>query len=335
MQHLKVFGKADVQALTQVRRFETRIGERVQVVAEPAAWEQELAQSGARFAVVGVVENIGMRANLEAGEYHPLFHQFLPAFLNLQSNDFLEGDDILVLGYLDFTGLSQVIEANAHTTEERAQAYRHATVQVDDALEHLVKIIAQYDIVPVVIGGGQNNAYPLLKGCAKGFVQSGLLPLAQVNAISVSTQAGYGPTEGRHSNNAFRYAEEDGYLEKFCLVGLKENLLTQNTWVDIVNNPFADCMTYEDLFVHEKRSVRQAVLHAIDFTEEAPCGINIHSHYLLHQQADAIRLFVALAATHARPAYLLVSEGLHAYTPAENTGRRAALLVYDFVKELE
>jgi formiminoglutamase len=69
--------------------------------------------------------------------------------------------------------------------------------------------------IPVVIGGGHNNAYPLLKGAAKGLQQAQQTPLPQINCINLDAHTPVtGPEEGRHSGNAFRYAESDGFLQK-------------------------------------------------------------------------------------------------------------------------
>src|SRR5262249_14979332 len=155
-----------------------------------------------------------------------------------QSNDFLSGEEILLLGHFDFGDLGRLIEANAHDKEERMQAYRHAVISIDEEVESLVKMITGHEKIPVVIGGGHNNAYPLIKGAAKGLYKAGLIPLAQINAINLDAHTDFRPSEGRHSGNAFRYAEEDGYLQKYCIIGVHENYLQQNTWLDIVNNPF-------------------------------------------------------------------------------------------------
>ncbi|MGF1948884.1 arginase family protein, partial [Enterococcus gallinarum] len=80
-----------------------------------------------------------------------------------------------------------------------------------------------------------NNAYPCIKGAAKGWHKAGVLEIAQINAVNLDAHADYRAMEGRHSGNAFRYAEEDGYLEKYCVIGLHENYITQNVWMDMVN----------------------------------------------------------------------------------------------------
>ena len=92
--------------------------------------------------------------------------------------------DVLLLGRL-VTEIEALIESNAHNFEEKVYAYRHAVNQVDEAVEPLIKLITQYNKIPIAIGGGHNNAYPLIKGAAKGLYKSGQIPLASINCINL------------------------------------------------------------------------------------------------------------------------------------------------------
>src|SRR4051812_32615966 len=126
MQLLKVYSKQDILAHTRIRRFETRIGETIQHLADANNIEQSLQQSNARFVVFGVPENIGVKGNEGSGCAAAVWQPFLSVFLNIQSNDFFEGSDVLLLGHLDFSELTDLIESNAHDYDEKLQAYRHA-----------------------------------------------------------------------------------------------------------------------------------------------------------------------------------------------------------------
>jgi len=348
MQHLKIYSKQDVLALTKLRRFETKLGEHIQVLADTKNIEQSIEKSSAKFVLVGVPEDIGVKANLGIGGADSAWVPFLQAFLNIQSNDFIQGDDVLLIGHLDFSEMAAVIENNAQGAEERIEAYRHAVHTVDDEVEHLVKLITQYNKVPIVIGGGHNNAYGCIKGAAKGLYKTGVIPIAEINAINLDAHSDYRPAEGRHSGNAFRYAEEDGYLEKYCVIGLQENYLPQNVWVDIVNNPFIDIITYEDIFLHEKRNFLQAVAHATGFTEDTYCGIELDLDIIEHALSSAAspvgvtpalaRQYVFLAAADSKVAYLHICEGASQLSDGRKdagTGKLISYLVSDFIKAVE
>lgn len=347
MKHLHIYTKEDLLSVVRIRRFETKLGERMQVAKHPNDVLASIQSSSAKYVLVGVPEEIGVKANSGQGGAHTAWVPFLDSFLNLQSNDFLGGEEILLLGHFNFDEVARLIEENAHDYEERLDAFRHAVNTIDDAVEQVVQIITQCKKIPIVIGGGHNNAYPCIKGAAKGWHKAGAIPLAQINVVNLDAHADYRPMEGRHSGNAFRYAEEDGYLSKYCVIGLHENYIPQNSWIDLVNNPFMDCITYEDIFVHEKRTWLQAIAHANGFTQDSVCGIEIDLDAIQNTLSSAMspsgisaaqaRQFVHFSAADHKVAYLHISEGivqradgLHDGT----TGKLISYLVTDFIKAM-
>jgi formiminoglutamase len=345
MQHLKVYNKQDVLSLTRIRRFETKLGERVQVLPSAVDVATSIAQSNAKYVLFGIAEDLGVKANLGTGGADTVWIPFLQSFFNIQSNDFFDGGEILVVGHFDFGDLEYLIDTTAKGDEEKIEAYRHAVNTIDDEVEHLVKIITEHKKIPIAIGGGHNNAYPLIKGAAKGWYKAGAIPLAQLNCINLDAHADYRAMEGRHSGNSFRYAEEDGYLQKYCIVGLQENYLPQNIWMDIVNNPFIDCITFEDIFLHEKRTFMQATAHATSFTEDTLCGVEIDVDTIQNTLSSACtpigipaiqaRQFVSFVAADAKPAYLNISEGATRLSDGRtdnSTGKLISYLVSDFIK---
>ena len=347
MQHFRFYNKQDILSLTRLRRFETKLGERLHYVNHPAELEAFLANSPAKFVLFGIPEDIGIRANSGIAGSESAWLSFLQSFLNIQSNDFCSGDDIILAGHFDFGDILHLVEHTARTDDEKLEAYRHAVGTIDEEVEKLAKIITSSQKIPIAIGGGHNNAYPLIKGSAKGWHKAGKLPLAQINCINLDAHSDYRPLEGRHSGNAFRYAEEDGYLQKYCIVGLHENYLPQNIWIDIVNNPFIDCITYEDIFLHGKRSFMQAVMHATGFTEDTLTGIEVDLDAVQNALSSAsspsgisplhARQYVSMAAADAKPAYLHICEGAARLADGRtdtSTGKLVSYLVSDFVKAM-
>ena len=345
MKHLKSYTKQDILNLTKLRSFETKIGEQIQYVEDSNALETAIANSSVRYVLLGIPEDIGVLANDGIGGADTSWPSFLQSFLNIQSNDFLSGEEILLLGYFDFSDIKKLIEKNAITKEEKINAYKHAVLTIDEAVEDIIKIITTHNKIPIVIGGGHNNAYPLIKGAAKGLHKADLIPLAQINCINVDAHADFRPMEGRHSGNAFRYAEEDGYLQKYCVMGIHENYIPENVWIDMVNNPFIDCITYEDIFIHEKRNFSQTVLHAINFTDDTYTGIELDMDAITNTLSSAVtpcgissiqaRQYITLAAKHTKPAYLHICEGATQLINGQKdalTGKLISYVVSDFIK---
>ena len=347
MKHFKFYSKEDILSLTKVRRFETKMGERLQYLKSGEEWPEVIQQSSAKYVIIGIPEDFGVKANYGTGGTDTAWLSFLSAFLNTQSNDHLPGDNILLLGHFDFGDVKFLIENNAYNDEEKVNAYRHAIHIIDEEVENLVKVIASAKKIPVIIGGGHNNAYPIIKGVAKGLHKAELIPLSQINCINLDAHTDYNVADGRHSGNGFRYAEEDGYLGKYCMIGLHENYITQNVLMDIHNNPFLDYISYEDIFVHERKNFIQAVAHATGFTEDSYTGIELDLDCVEHVLSSAstpsgitpllARKYVTFAAQDAKVAYLHVCEGSTQLADGRkdaSTGKLISYLVSDFVKEL-
>jgi formiminoglutamase len=343
--HFKSYSKQDILSLVRLRRFETRLGERLEVVSDTSDVAGSLRGLQARYVIFGIPEDIGVQANLGVAGTTTAWLSFLQSFLNIQSSDFIEADQVALIGHFDFGDIQFLIDRNAYTEEEKIEAYRHAVKTIDDEVEGLVKQIVAIGKIPIAIGGGHNNAYPLIKGSAKGLHQAQKLPLPQINCINLDAHTDYRPAEGRHSGNAFRYAEDDGFLQKYCVIGIHENYLPQNIWMDIVNNPFIDCITFEDIFIHEKRSFRQAVSHAIEFTDDTFTGIeldldcieNVLSSACTPSGVSAVqaRQYMNLSAAHTKPAYVHICEGaarLASGKTSDMTGKLISYLVSDFIK---
>src|SRR5689334_13285060 len=135
MKHFKAYTRQDVLKHTKLRRFVTRVGERIHVADNKLDIAQSLATSSCKYVLFGIPEDIGIRANMGLGGADTAWDPFLSAFLNIQSNDFFSGDEVLLLGHFDFSEMKMLIEQNAYDADEKMDAYRHAVITIDDEVE--------------------------------------------------------------------------------------------------------------------------------------------------------------------------------------------------------
>ena len=98
MKHFKFYNKQDILYLTKIRRFETKLGEMVQVIDDQNNLEKSLNDTISKYVLIGIPEDIGVRANGGVGGADTAWLPFLQSFFNIQSNDFLLGDEVLVMG---------------------------------------------------------------------------------------------------------------------------------------------------------------------------------------------------------------------------------------------
>ena len=83
MRYFKFYNKQDLLSVTKVRRFETKIGERLQVINDSNNHEKSLANTTAKFVILGIPEDLGVKANCGIGGSDTVWIPFLTSFLNI------------------------------------------------------------------------------------------------------------------------------------------------------------------------------------------------------------------------------------------------------------
>src|SRR4051812_6769068 len=96
-----------INSLVRHRDGETKLGERVKVLGSL----NELSLSSGRFVLLGIPEDVGVRANMGTGGTHTLWEPALQAILNIQNTDTCKGEDLIVLGAFDFSAWLKVSES--------------------------------------------------------------------------------------------------------------------------------------------------------------------------------------------------------------------------------
>lgn len=338
--HFRFYKRPDILNITNLRRFETKIGECLQTVNDTL--QEALLNTKARFVLLGIPEDIGVLADDGTGGADTAWMSFLRAFCNLQSTDVFSGEEIMALGHFDFSDIKALISANAKSQEELIDACRHAVANIIDIeAEEIIKQVSAAGKIPVIIGGGHNNTYPLIKGMSKSLYKAGKLRNGKLNIINADAHAHYSVMEGRHSNNSLRYAKEEGFLNKYAIVGLQENANSQGMIDELYSNINIQYFTCEDIFVREKLNFRQALMQAVSFTEDAPAGIELDLDTIEQEGAGSgftalhARQYVSFMAAYSAAVYLHIcgSCSQTANGLGNNLqGKFIASLVSDFIK---
>jgi formiminoglutamase len=343
--HLKVYTKEYIAQLTRKRIGETKLGECVQTI-HSSAIKKELEKSSARFVLLGLPEDIGVRANYGRGGTYSAWQPALNNVLNIQSNDFLKGDALLVLGHVNFEDLMKQAEALDLKTKQGIKTIRDLVSEADKRVVDSIKLIAASGKIAIIIGGGHNNSFGSIKGTAQGLFESGKIKQARINVINSDAHADLRALEGRHSGNGFSYAFKEGFLNRYAVVGLHENYNSQNTLNGFKKySKQIQYSFFEDIFIREKLSFKEAVAKAAEFTKDSYCGIeldmdtiqNIPSSAKTSSGISAIqaRQFVSWCAQNRKIAYLHIAEAapVLSHIKTDNkTGKLIAYLITDFVK---
>ena len=100
MKHIEIYTQKDILQFTRKRSNETKFGEDVIVINDAKHWEKELQNPDCKFVLLGIPEDIGVRANYGRGGAHTAWKPALESFLSQQSNAFLNAKQCLVLGHV-------------------------------------------------------------------------------------------------------------------------------------------------------------------------------------------------------------------------------------------
>lgn len=333
MVNFRIATRSYIDGHTNKRAGETKLGEKVACV-HSEDWEDELKNNSAKFVLLGIPEDIGVRANYGVGGTHTLWEPVLKAILNVQHTDKLNGERLLILGAFDFSDLMKKAE------NKDADELRELVPEVDAAVTPIIRKIVHAGKVPMIIGGGHNNAFPILHGASQALG-------GPINCMNLDAHSDYRKMEGRHSGNGFRYAKTKGYLKKYAVIGLHENYNAQNIIDEFAVGEDLHCSFYEDIFIRNKLSFIQGIRDAIVHTSGSKTGVELDIDCIEYALASAAtpvgitalqaRQFVQTCADFSDIAYLHIPEGAIKLRNGKediNTAKLVAYLLTDFMKAI-
>jgi formiminoglutamase len=336
--HIIIYHRNSLQTDIAFRAGETKLGENL-CFLEPGESLLDLksyAKKGIRFALLGIPESIGVEANLGKCCTDNAWPVFLNFFLNIQSNRFLKGNHILCLGHIDTLELNKAAASLDRTGPDKTQQMRALCSRLDDRVSAVIEKVISSSLIPVIIGGGHNNAYPIIKGTARA-----LGARKGINCINCDPHADFRPLEGRHSGNSFSYAVQEGYLSRYFIFGLHENYNPESALKAIDQNKH---VAYS--FFEPRADLGDQINKAVAFFRNSnqPVGIEVDLDSIVDMptsavtpsglSVDDVRFFIRETASKLRAAYLHLPEGAPASDSREEekVGKSLAYLVTDFIK---
>lgn len=332
MDRLQIYTQDEILKLVNIRPGETKLGEKVQVYRHHAvetAKEEDinlagLQNSSAKFVLLGIPEDIGVRANYGTGGTASAWPAALKALLNIQSNPFLTGEEILVLGHFDI----------AEPLDQSVAALRSKTAAIDLLVYPVIQLIVAAGKIPIVIGGGHNNAFPMIWGTSLALQQA-------LNVVNIDAHADLrNPEEGRHSGNGFSHALAMGYLRQYRIFGLHQNYVNQTLPEFLANHADLQACYFEDLLQQASVSHGWSSFVA-DLDSPVGLEIDLDSIENVLSSASSPSGFALndirnlLLRNTKKWSYLHICEGaikLANGREDSSTGKTIAYLVTDFVK---
>jgi formiminoglutamase len=332
MAKLQVYDRAKVNSMFQEREHETKWGQSIQLIEDASRWQEELQSSMASYVILGLPEDIGIRGNFGKPGADKTFELAISSLLNIQQNKFQDAHKVLLLGHIDFS------EEMKRSKTMNVEDLRALCAEIDHAVYPIVQSIIASGKKLIAIGGGHNNAYPLLKG-------SSLALGSTLNCINIDPHTDYRINEGRHSGNGFRFAKDEGYLHKYGVFGLHENYNAENILLEIEKDPSIQYITFEDIAIRKRFPMELALNSMVIFLQKHPCGIELDMDSIIDYPTSAVtstgwntteaRSILHQCSTLLSSVYLHITEGSLGLASEHECSAKAkyiAYLVSDFIK---
>ncbi|RZJ68203.1 MAG: arginase [Flavobacterium sp.] len=339
MEKLIPLRAGDLAKMTRHRSGEIRFGEKMLTVPKSADALSFMANCDAEFVLFGIPEDIGIRANSGRPGAASAWQNALESIANIQHNRFCKGDGILVLGHLNLSDEMQKAEKLDFNDIEDRVSMSKIVQDIDKEVSHIMFSIIKAGKIPIVIGGGQNNAYGNIKGTA-------LAKGKPINAVNFDSQSDFRILEGRHNGNAFHYAFEEGFLKKYFIFGLHENYVSKNVLQNIKKlDERVQYTTYDEIAIRAEKFFDKEMERALEFVGNETFGIEVDLDAIPDVASSTMtysgfsvrkaRQFVHYFATQEHAAYLHICEGAPDLGDEKNKhliGKLIGYLLTDFIK---
>jgi formiminoglutamase len=232
---------------TNARVGEKRIGEVLN-----CDWRNE----NVHYVILGVSESIGPQSNFGRAGAEKAFEAFLGTFCNMQLSSSIQPNTFAILGEIKCLAGFPGIDSSREWVSE-----------LDDFIFETLFTVVESGKIPIVIGGGHNNAYSLIK----------LLNTRskEVAVVNMDAHADCRKLEGRHSGNSFSYAVEEGLLKKYSVFGLHRAFNNQEMIQYLVDRNISH-QFFED-YVFRNENFEQSVQNYLK---------ELNNHFLVGVELD-------------------------------------------------
>ena len=290
------FSQSELSIYHTTREGEKRIGDTILSMSDA---------SNAKFIILGISESIGPLANRGNEGAENAFESFLPSFLSMQ--DFNHG--CACIGNVTWIGADKELI--------------------------LLRDYVHLQQIPIVIGGGHNNALPLIRWAN--------LKNGKIDVLNFDAHADCREMEGRHSGNSFSYAISEMLIDKYHVFGLHKAYLNSFSHQFLIDN--AAVVTFYENYLDGKGTLSSDIDDLISKRrKDSVFGIEIDLDCIADMPSSAIspsgwdfdeirRSLRKLAHSNLKIAYLNLTEAAPiSDLEKKKVGKALAYLVRDFIE---
>lgn len=338
MEHLKHFTSSELKTILNKRPKETKFGEQIMLLPDYSDIYEQLLKLDVCYVIFGIKEDVGVFANYGHTGTSNAWDAAIKNLLNTQSNAHTHPKKVLILGHLEFDAYQEKVSTLDQSKKKHIKKARTLVERIDESVSFLVSQIVSAGKIPIVIGGGHNNAYGTIKGTSLALKTS-------VNAVNFDAHHDFRAEEGRHSGNGFSYAFAEGFLKNYFVFGLHENYTSDTIFKTLNKLKTIQYNTFESMMVRQETTFNSEMEQALNHVGGKNFGLEIDCDAIQNIPSSAMtpsgfsvnkaRAFVDYFAKQPKVSYLHICEA--APTPETETqvGKLISYLITDFIRAHE
>lgn len=258
--NLNIVGKEELNALLRKGSSGQKLGESIQYSTSDN-WAGELKNSSARFVLLGINEDVGIKASHGESGHRDFWWPIVDTLINSIASTWVDGKSLFVLGNLETKKLQVEADWLEVGRDEDVARLGEIITQIDNEVSSLIQKIVALGKIPIVVSGGQNNSLGIIRGVHQALNRA-------INVVNCSLYSGLEQPENRNSANSFSWALQEKILSNYWAFGVHENKWSasakafQHQFSKQVNSLF-----YESAFVERTTCWRLEIDKVITATE--------------------------------------------------------------------
>ena len=331
MKDFKFYNYDTVKKFIAPRVGEMKFGEQIQFVEN----FEFLKHHSARYVLFGIPEDIGVRANLGKAGARNAWKSCLKALLNIQSNHYVNPKNLVLLGEVRCEELLE----KASNIDEKDLNYQaklgDLVTALDLVVSHLVEKIVQLGKIPIIIGGGHNNAYGNIRGTSIALKKT-------INVLNIDAHTDLRTPDVRHSGNGFSFASRENFLGDYRVFGLHKNYTPEYIFEAISHSKKDHFYLFEDLLPFSSEEVLQVFQEQLQLVAESDFGLELDCDSIADFPSSAIspsgfsiaaiRNFLHFAGKEKNIKYLHICEAAPDESSERATGKALSYFITDFIQ---
>ena len=201
----------------------------------------------------------------------------------MQENNYNSAADLVVLGEIDCVAELNDVKTLDKNNKDYYLFLGNIVETIDRKVESTVSKVFEADKIPIVIGGGHNNAYGLIKGFYSTFKTA-------LNILNIDAHTDLRKTNYRHSGNGFSFALEEGLINRYFMFGIQKPYTPQYIYDYIAERTNIEGVFLEDILHYNPIEKLGKLKYGINFLIE---------HFGVEIDCDSIENFNSSAMTNS------------------------------------